>query len=86
MPTIELTQLTKRFGKGPAVVDGLSLTIGAGELLAIVGPTGSGKTTLLRMLPGSTSQPRATFGSRGNPSSRHRRGNGASATRSSIRH
>ncbi|MBL8830331.1 MAG: ABC transporter ATP-binding protein [Planctomycetaceae bacterium] len=52
MPSIELIQVAKRFGKGPAVVDGLNLTIGAGELLAIVGPTGSGKTTLLRMLAG----------------------------------
>lgn len=40
-----------RFG-GLIAVDGVSLQIGAGELLAVIGPNGSGKTTLFNMLNG----------------------------------
>lgn len=31
-------------------VDGISLTVGAGEIVGILGPNGAGKTTLLRMM------------------------------------
>jgi putative ABC transport system ATP-binding protein len=52
---IEARGLTKVFGKGRAAVkaiDGVDLTVGAGEILMIMGPSGSGKTTLLSMLGG----------------------------------
>jgi ABC-2 type transport system ATP-binding protein len=49
-PALRLRGLSKSFGK-PAV-DGLDLTIRAGEFYALLGPNGAGKTTTLRMVAG----------------------------------
>ena len=43
--------LTKRFGDFTAV-DGVSFSVGAGEVVGYLGPNGSGKTTTMRMLLG----------------------------------
>jgi len=49
--SVELTEVTKRFGSMVAV-DSLDLDVKAGEFLALLGPSGCGKTTTLRMLAG----------------------------------
>jgi sulfate transport system ATP-binding protein len=51
--SVEVTvdRLSKRFGTFPAI-DGVSLSIDSGELVALLGPSGSGKTTLLRIVAG----------------------------------
>ena len=46
---IEVTGLVKKYGDR-TVIDGISFTVKAGEVLSIIGPSGSGKSTLLRCL------------------------------------
>jgi len=48
---IELTDLTKRYGRFTAV-DRISLLIPRGELYGLLGPNGAGKTTTMRMIAG----------------------------------
>lgn len=45
-----LTDVTKRYGRGPAVIHRLSHTFEPGHGTALVGPNGSGKTTLIRLI------------------------------------
>lgn len=51
MAEVNLSHLSKAFGATRAVED-ISLTIGDGEFIVLLGPTGAGKTTLLRLVAG----------------------------------
>ena len=49
MALLEAVDLTQRHGS-KITLNGVSLSVEEGQILAIIGPTGSGKTTLLRVL------------------------------------
>lgn len=50
---LELHNIKKIYNDTP-VLNGISLTIGKGEIVSILGPSGSGKTTLLNVILGLT--------------------------------
>jgi len=47
---LQLEGVRRTFPNGPTVIADMSLSIAAGEFLAILGPSGCGKSTLLRMI------------------------------------
>ena len=51
MTLLELDHLVVRYGQAVAV-DGISLTVGAGERVALIGPNGAGKTSVLNAVCG----------------------------------
>jgi putative ABC transport system ATP-binding protein len=57
-PVVELRDVRRSYPGGVEALRGVDLTIGAGELAAIVGPSGSGKSTLLHIV-GTLERPSA---------------------------
>lgn len=51
MSLIQFTNLYKSFGREP-LFEGISFSVNAGEIVALIGENGCGKTTLLRLLSG----------------------------------
>src|ERR1700726_439990 len=59
MTVLELKDVSKAYGQGPARVEalhGVDLTVEAGGMVAVMGPSGSGKSTLLT-IAGSLEEP-----------------------------
>ena len=50
-PLIELRDVVFSYA-GHTVVDGVSLQVDRGELVALLGPNGCGKTTIMRLING----------------------------------
>jgi polar amino acid transport system ATP-binding protein len=51
MPLVDLKDVVKRYGSH-TVLDGVSLAVEKGEIIAIIGRSGSGKSTMLRCVNG----------------------------------
>ena len=63
MSTLVAHEVSRSFGSGDAEVtalDGVSLSVAAGEVVMVLGPSGSGKTTLLSILGGLLRPTRGT--------------------------
>ena len=60
-PAVEVRDLVKRYPKRPVnAVDGISFTVGRGEIFGLLGPNGAGKTSTIGVL---TTRVKATSGS-----------------------
>jgi manganese/zinc/iron transport system ATP- binding protein len=51
-PAIELSEVTVAYGAN-TILDHLTLTLPAGQIIGLIGPNGAGKTTLLKALVGA---------------------------------
>lgn len=63
-PVLRADDLTKRY-RSATVLDGVSLSLAPGEVIALVGSNGSGKSTLLRILAGLERPDRGSVERRG---------------------
>jgi NitT/TauT family transport system ATP-binding protein len=60
VPQVELSSVSKTYGRNPPILQPIDLTIAKGEFVTLIGPSGCGKSTLLKLISGLTN---ATSGS-----------------------
>ena len=66
MELLRLADVSKRYAADqPPAVDGLSLVVAEGEIVALLGPSGCGKTTTLRLIAGFETPDSGTVSLRG---------------------
>ena len=59
-PILEMEGISKRF-PGVVALDQVSLTVGTGEIVALIGENGAGKSTLMKILGGVTEPSQGTI-------------------------
>ncbi len=64
---IELQNISFSYDDGPHALRGISLKVGKGEFVGILGPNGSGKTTLLKIISGILKAQRGALFLEGRP-------------------
>ena len=65
-PLLEMEGISKRF-PGVVALDNVSLTVGPGEIVALIGENGAGKSTLMKILGGAISRDSGTVKINGQP-------------------
>src|SRR5919205_3529160 len=65
-PILEMEGISKRF-PGVVALDQVNLTVGTGEIVALIGENGAGKSTLMKILGGAISRDTGTIKLNGEP-------------------
>jgi NitT/TauT family transport system ATP-binding protein len=51
-PIVELSNVEKRYGDGPLILDRVSFAADRGDFITLIGPSGCGKSTILKLISG----------------------------------
>lgn len=51
-PIVKFHTVSKRYGEGPLVLDGINLELEPGDFVSLIGPSGCGKSTVLKLVAG----------------------------------
>jgi len=51
-PIVKFHAVSKRYGEGPLVLDGITLDLAPGDFISLIGPSGCGKSTVLKLVAG----------------------------------